>query len=65
MKNNDSLLLVTTREAARLLSISPRTLWTLTNTSTIPSIRLNSCVRYSLDDLRAWIKNNKKGGQDR
>ena len=48
-------LLVKARDAARMMGISTRTLWTLTNMGTIPCVRIGRAVRYSLDDLRAFI----------
>lgn len=49
-------VLVTREVAARRLSISERTLWTLTNSGAIPSIRLGTrAVRYRVADLDAWV----------
>lgn len=42
-------------EAARVLAISPRKLWELSNTREIPSLRIGRCLRYSPEHLRAWI----------
>lgn len=47
-------LLVDSREAARLLGISPRTLWTLTAQGRIRSTKINRLVRYSHDALRQF-----------
>lgn len=49
-------LLVDTREAARLLSISERTLWTLTNQGAIKCIRVGRAVRYSLSSLETFAE---------
>jgi len=38
-------LLVTAREAAKLLSISEKTLWTLTNRGGIQAVRIGRVVR--------------------
>lgn len=48
-------LLVTAREAARLLSIGERTLWTLTNQGRIQATKINRAVRYSVAALEAFI----------
>jgi len=48
-------LLIKPGEAAKLLSISTRTLWTLTREGVVPCVRLGKSVRYSLDTLRAVI----------
>lgn len=54
-------LLVGIREAARLLSVSERTLWKLTAPrGPIPVVRLGKAVRYSVDDLREWLKKAKE-----
>jgi len=57
------ILLMTPREAAEALSISPRKLWSLTSSGEVPHIRLGRCVRYPVDDLQRWIDDQKKGGQ--
>lgn len=57
------------REAARMLSISERTLWGLTAPrGPIPCVRLSRGVLYSVDDLRQWLRdqatcNAQKGGE--
>jgi excisionase family DNA binding protein len=48
-------LLVDRREAARLLSLSERTIFTLTKSGQLPSKRIGRNVRYSLGDLVAWL----------
>ena len=49
-------LLLSAREAARLLSISERTLWGLTSPrGPILCVRLRGRVLYSPDALRKWI----------
>jgi len=50
-------MLLTARQAAKVLSISERTLWGLTKAGDIPAVRFGGRnVRYSPDDLRAWIQ---------
>ena len=48
-------LLVDAREAARLLDISARLLWALTNRGAIRSKRIGRLVRYRPEDLRDFI----------
>ena len=48
-------LLVSAKDAARMLSISPRLLWTWTNMGKIPCVRIGRSVRYAVEDLRAFI----------
>ena len=55
-------LLVDVKTTARLLSICEKTLWTLTDRGDIPCIRIGRSVRYSPDDLRAWIARTKTTG---
>ena len=51
-------LLLRPKEAARALGVSERTLWGLTD---LTRIRIGRSVRYSVDDLRAWIAGKKSG----
>ncbi len=54
-------ILIGIREAAALLSISDRTLWSLTAPRVpIPAVRIRSAIRYSVDDLREWVKTVRK-----
>lgn len=48
-------LLVDAREAARLLSISERTLWTLANQGSIKATKIGRAVRYSVAALEAFV----------
>ena len=49
-------LLLGAREAADTLSVSPRTLWSMTSPrGPIPAVRLGARVLYSPDALRRWI----------
>ncbi len=49
-------LLVDASAAAELLSISKRTLWTMTNSREIPSVRIGRCVRYAVSDLQEFVE---------
>lgn len=51
----DEPLLLTARDAARLLACSERTLWKLTDTQEIPCVRIGRAVRYALEDLKAFV----------
>jgi excisionase family DNA binding protein len=55
-------LLVSPREAARMLSISPRTLWALTNVGTVRCVRIGRAVRYNPDDLKHYVAAQCEGG---
>ena len=63
-KVEEAKLLLSTREAAKSLGISDRTLFKMTAPrGPIPAIRFGRVVRYSPDDLRAWIKQFRQEGQ--
>ena len=48
-------LAVPVKQAAALLGISPRKLWTLSNTGEIPAVRFGRCVRFRPEDLEAFL----------
>jgi excisionase family DNA binding protein len=47
--------LLTVKEAAEILHISPRKLWGLTNQREIPTVRIGKSVRYTIEDLREYV----------
>jgi excisionase family DNA binding protein len=49
-------LLVKAPEAAKMLNLGERLLWELTNCKKIPHVRIGKALRYSPQDLRAWIQ---------
>mgnify|MGYP002631865806 CR=1 FL=1 len=53
--------LLTARETAELLRVSERTLWTLTDSGSIPCVRVGRSVRYDQQDLETWIRSQKSG----
>jgi excisionase family DNA binding protein len=53
-------LLVTVAEAAKMLSLSRRTLWRLTKAGKLPAVRYGRAVRYSVDELRRHIQEHAK-----
>lgn len=62
---NATTLLLTSKQAADALAISPRTLWGLTfeTTPPLPYVRCGRLVRYSPDDLQEWIDARRQGVQ--
>jgi excisionase family DNA binding protein len=48
-------LLFTSRETARLLGISERTLWALTRRGEVPAVRIGRAVRYDRRDLIEYV----------
>ena len=51
------------KEAARMLGIGQRKLWSLTNRGDIPRFRIGRSVRYSVPALVEWIDARTKGGR--
>lgn len=49
------LLAVSAAEAARMLGISERHLWTITNRGQVPCVRLGKRVLYVVTQLREWL----------
>jgi len=58
--------LMSAREAAVYLGLSPRTLWGLENRSQIPAVRFGAgrrkSVRFDIRDLDRWIEAGKDRG---
>ena len=52
-------MLLTAREAARMLAISPRKLWSLTNCGDVRCVRIDRAVRYAPADLQAYVDSLK------
>ena len=52
-------LLLSEREAARILSISPRKLWSIRSAGEIAHVQLGRMVRYAVDDLQAHIDRHR------
>lgn len=63
-QGTNEVLLVDSREAARMLAVSPRKLWSMTfgEQPGLPYVRCGRLVRYSVADLQAWIESQRKGG---
>ena len=69
MQSNNPLkptLLLTTKQAAEALAISPRKLWAMTfeDKPGLPFVRCGRLVRYPVDDLKRWIVSQRDGGDD-
>jgi hypothetical protein len=56
-------LLVDATVAAHMLSLSPRSLWSLTARAEIPCVRVGARKLYSVEVLRAWVAAKSKGAQ--
>jgi len=51
-------LLISAVQAAKELGISPRSLWTQTQSGIIPSIKIGRRVMYSPISLQDWVNKN-------
>ena len=60
-ESNRSVLLLTPKQAAEALAISPRKLWAMTALGKIPHVRLGRCVRYPVNDLQRWLDSRRQG----
>jgi excisionase family DNA binding protein len=56
-------LLFTSKQAAALLQISERNLWSLAQRGDIRSVRFGRSVRFDARDLDQFIQSHKDGGQ--
>ncbi len=54
-------LAVSRSEAASMLGISERLLWTWTKSGTIPHVRIGTRVLYPVEQLRVWLNNQASG----
>lgn len=69
MSNQDAPapLLISPREAAKLLSVSQRKLWAMTfeDEPALPHLKMGRLVRYSVTELQRWIEaQQQQGGSD-
>lgn len=55
-------LAVSRQDAAALLGISERLLWTMTNAGKIPHVRIGSRVLYPVEALRQWLDEQAQPG---
>ena len=56
--SNLAPLLLKPQDAARVLAISPRKLWELTNVGEISCLRIGRAVRYAYEDLKKYVEEN-------
>lgn len=52
--------LLTARQTAKVLCISARKLWELTNRREIPHLRIGRALRYDPRDLDTWLERGKR-----
>jgi excisionase family DNA binding protein len=53
--------LYTALETAQALRVSARTVWTLTQRGLLRAVRIGKLVRYTQDDVQAFIEASKQG----
>lgn len=53
------IVLLTPKEAAATLGISPRKLWSLTASGDVPCLRIGRSVRYDAADLADFVETLK------
>ncbi|MFZ1936666.1 MAG: helix-turn-helix domain-containing protein [Thermoguttaceae bacterium] len=60
-----TVLMVGPKEAARMITVSPRKLWSMTfeEQPGLPYVRCGRLVRYPVADLQRWIESQRKGGE--
>jgi hypothetical protein len=51
--------LINSKQAAEYLCVSPRKLWDLSKTGRIPTVKIDRVVRYDVEDLNAFIDQQK------
>lgn len=50
-------LLISARDLARILNVSPRTIWRLLSAGQIvPPVRIGGSVRWRFDEVTSWIQ---------
>ena len=59
---NEPSPLLTTKDVARLLSVSPRKVWQLLNCGELPVIRIGRAVRFDPKDIEVF-KRRRKGAR--
>lgn len=63
-ENKMEKLLLRATEAAKLASVSRSMAYKLIAERVWPSVIVGRCIRVPLQDLRAWIEENKRTAQD-
>ena len=58
-RSRSTIELATTKETAKLLNISERTLWSYAESCELPRVMLGAAVRYHRDDIQRFIEAKK------
>jgi len=59
-KRGQIRLLISRPEAAAALAVCEKTIYNMVQNGDLPEIKIGKSVRYSVDDLKAWIENQKQ-----
>lgn len=59
----DDRILVSAKDAARILGVGPTKIWTMTNRMELPHVRLGKRVLYPRDELKQWVAERIQGGR--
>jgi excisionase family DNA binding protein len=59
--SGDAISLLSATEAAKLLGIGKRLLWSMTNSGEIPHVKIRRRVLYRTDQIQAFIDQQTKG----
>lgn len=55
-------MLVGMTEAARMIGVSARTLWSMANAGELPTVRIRRRVLFNVAALREWVDARTEGG---
>lgn len=59
MKTHDAPILLTYKQAAKLLNVSDRTVWSWVHEGLLAAVRIGRTVRIDRSDLEEFIQNAK------
>lgn len=55
-------MLIGMADAARMIGVSARTLWSMANAGELPTVRIRRRVLFNVAALREWVDARTKGG---
>ncbi len=55
-----SITIVTIAELSKILKVKEKTLYQWAELGQIPSLKLNGCLRFDLNEIFQWIKSCKR-----
>lgn len=60
--SRQGMKLLTIKEVARLLGVSPVTVHRYKREKGLPYIKIGNTLRFDWEDVRRWVEEHKKGG---